>query len=158
MSSYNFKRNYAKEMSQFSNKTFPIKTLLVGINVSKSTVNGCYITPVIWNKEKVNNPRLYKKMVKRASPVIKQLAEALVTTAAVAAMWLNKDDSFFNPPYSTMTEYIWDRKNKVFKLVIEMELYSGHKRLFIFNEEVMASEIVADLTTDFCTNTPRVVA
>ena len=158
MSSYNFKRNYAKEMSQFSNKTFPIKTLLVGIDVSKSTINGCYVTPVIWNKGRVNNPRLYNKTVKRASPVIKQLTEALVTTAAVAAMWLNKDDRFFNPPYSTMAEYIWDRKNKVFKLVIEMELYSGHKRLFIFNEEVVASEIVADLTTFFCTNTPRVVA
>ena len=158
MSSYNFKRNYAKEMSQFSNKTFPIKTLLVGINVSKLTVNGLYITPVIWNKEKMNNPRLYKKMVKRTVPVIEQLAEALITTAAVAAMWLNKDDSFFNPPYSTMSEYIWDRKSKSFKLVIELSLFSGAVKLFVFESNVLAGEIVADLTTFFCTNTPRVVA
>ena len=156
MPSYNFKRNYAKEMSQFSNKTFPIKTLLVGINVSKSTVNGLYITPVIWNKEKVNTPRLYKKMVKRVVPVIEQLSEALIGTAVCSAMWLNKADSFFNPPYSLMSEYIWDRKSKSFKLVIELSLFSGAVKLFVFESNVLAGEIEAALVAFFRAHTPAV--
>ena len=156
MPSYNFKRNYAKEMSQFSNKTFPIKTLLVGINVSKSTVNGLYITPVIWNKEKVHTPRLYKKMVKRVVPVIEQLSEALIGTAVCSAMWLNKADSFFNPPYSLMSEYIWDRKSKSFKLVIELSLFSGAVKLFVFESNVLAGEIEAALVAFFRAHTPAV--